>query len=531
METGSKIQDCGWKTKAKARSLANKCLRKELVRQKGRAEFWRSVSFSQKRQLAEQGATIAALTLRINELEACRVVNSVGNKVSSVSVKGYKFLLSVMWLSVCLYKSGLSFRCVCSVLGFIKTFTGLNFAVPSYGTVRVWVQKMGLHLLKNGGKIVSRGVEKREKWCLIVDESYSLGKSQLLLILGVRLSRLQMNQPLRCTDVVPLVIKSQPTWKGEEIAVVLQEVVKKVTGDIVYGVADRGKNIVSGFQIAGIPHISDWAHFSANILEKCYVDDADFKTFNEKMGAFKKKRKQSQYTDYSPPKLSVKVRFMNYTPFLEWAKIMLLNFEQIPPEIAPELAFLKELKPFIEQMTALFEMRNKIGCLLRNEGIQPKTQTKALDLLAILEKNRTTKHPQSPKVTAFIIGTKQYFDRAMPIYTEIYKQRDAQKPEKNNVAPIFEGLVASSEIIESIFGKLKHRSPKDPKRGFTAFTLIITLFCTDFSIKDTYKALSSVSMKELEKWKIKNLTLRHYTSFRNVFHNKSKKGKQKKQAV
>ena len=231
------------------------------------------------------------------------------------------------------------------------------------------------------------------------------------------------------------------------------------------------------------------------------------------------------------PKLSVKVRFMNYTPFLEWAKIMLLNFEQIPPEIAPELAFLKELKPFIEQMTALFEMRNKIGSLLRNEGIQPKTQTKALDLLAILEKNRTTKHPQSPKVTAFIIGTKQYFDRAMPIYTEMYKQSDAQKPEKSNVAPSFEGLVASSEIIESIFGKLKHRSPKDPKRGFTAFTLIITLFCTDFSIKDTYKALSSVSMKELEKWKIKNLTLRHYTSFRNVFHNKSKKGKQKKQAV
>ena len=107
METGSKIQDCGWKTKAKARSLANKCLRKELVRQKGRAEFWRSVSYSQKRQLAEQSATIAALTLRINDLEAGRSVTSVGSGVSSVSVKGYNFLLSVMWLSVCLYKSGL----------------------------------------------------------------------------------------------------------------------------------------------------------------------------------------------------------------------------------------------------------------------------------------------------------------------------------------------------------------------------------------------------------------------------------------
>ena len=74
---------------------------------------------------------------------------------------------------------------------------------------------------------------------------------------------------------------------------------------------------MNGFQIVGLPHIPDWSHFSSNILEKCYVDNDDFKAFNEKMGAFKKKRKQSQYTDYSPPNLSVKVRFMNYDLFLE----------------------------------------------------------------------------------------------------------------------------------------------------------------------------------------------------------------------
>ena len=55
--------------------------------------------------------------------------------------------------------------------------------------------------------------------------------------------------------------------------------------------------LVNDFQIVGLAHVADWSHFSANILEKCYVNNDDFKSFNEKMGAFKKKRKQSQYTD------------------------------------------------------------------------------------------------------------------------------------------------------------------------------------------------------------------------------------------
>lgn len=530
MGTESKVQENGWKTKAKARSIEKKALNKEVVRQKLRAEEWRVKATAFKKQASEGVVTIASLTLRVNELESNSLPKSSYKLPNMGRLKDYKFLSSVIWLSVCLYKCGLSFRGVCEVLQFIKVFTGLKFGIPSYGTVRLWVQKMGLYLLKNGGKTVEKGVKKREKWCLIVDESYSLGKSQLLVILGVRLSCLKSGQALRCEDVVPIMIKTQPTWKGEEVAQVVRSAIKKIEGEVLYGVADRGASLVNGFQIVGLAHVADWSHFSANILEKCYVDNDDFKAFNEKMGAFKKKRKQSQYTDYSPPNLSVKVRFMNYDPFLDWANMMLTHFKKIPVQIVPELQFLKELKPFIGEMTDLFAMRHKIGLLLKNEGISPTTQGKVFDLLKILEKDMNTKYPNSLKVMAFILGVKQYFALNIPIYNE----KIIQKTEKGSVAPIFEdfnGLVASSDIIESIFGKLKHRAPKDPKRGFTAFALIITLFCADFSMADTSKALVSVSMDELDKWKKKNLTSRPYTSFRNVFKTKSKKGKGAKPAV
>lgn len=527
MGTGSNIQENPWKSKAIHRSEENKSLRREVNRQKGRAQDWRKKTLSLKKQLCQQAQELETLGSRFNELRSEKILSSVYKPAKEVQLGGYKFLPSVMWLSICLYKSGLSLRGVCEVLRFIKIFIGLDFAVPSYGTVRVWVQKMGLYLLEKGGKTLEKGVKKGEKWCLIVDESYSLGKSQLLVILGVRLGSIKAGQSLSCQDVEVLALKSQPTWKGAEIALVLQEVVKKVAGDIVYGVSDRGNNIVNGFQVAGIAHVCDWAHFSANILEKCYVDEADFKTFNEKMGAFKKKKKQSQYTDYCPPSLSVKVRFMNYDPFLKWANIMLVNFEKIPSAIAPELEFLKDLKTFISEMTDLFEMRNKIGHLIKTQGISPQTQAKIFELMIILEKNGNIKYPSSLNVGVFMSGVKQYLAMAMPIYLEKVEKRT----ESDNIAPVFDGLVASSEILESIFGKLKHRAPKDPKRGFTAFVLIIALFCSDFSPLNAFKALASISMKDLENWKKENLIIRPYTSFRNVFNAKSKKGEDSNIAV
>ena len=415
-----------------------------------------------------------------------------------------------------MYKSGLSLRQVSHVLLFIGTFMGINFRTPSYGTVRIWVQKMGLYLLEKGGKKGQLGQKIKEQWCLIVDESYTLGKSHLLLVLGVRLSSLKFGRVLSHTDVVPLAIESRETWKGEEIAAVIGGVSKKIDGDIVYGVSDKGASIVNAFELQGIPRIADWSHYIANVLEKCYVENTDFKVFNAKMGAFKKKRKQSQYTHYSPPNLSVKMRFMNYIPFLEWAHTMLNNFKKIPLAIAPELQFLQDLKPLIDEMTDLCFTAHKIGVILKKEGINPKTQAEAFALLKILEVKMTQVdkmghkiYPNPLKVATFILAIKQYFDLAMIIYHKIVPGASLD-PQKEHLAPLFQSLIASSDTIESIFGKLKHRCPKDPKRGFSALILIIPLFCCPFSAYDTFIALSKVAMNDLFKWKEKKLANQQY---------------------
>ncbi|MFN0203926.1 MAG: hypothetical protein ACKVTZ_20565, partial [Bacteroidia bacterium] len=337
-----------WKNKAVSRSKILKTLNKDLVRQKSRANDWRK-----KAQLLQQA--LLSKDLIIKELSSQKARSSVLPPMTKIG--SYKYDSRLICLCVKLYKSGLSLRQVSAIIVIIGLFIGKTIKAPSHGTISIWVHKMGLGLLKKGQQ---RFQQSHEQWSLIIDESFSLGKSRLLIILTVRLSRLQCGR-IRCEDVVPLVIKSQEQWKSKDISICLSGVCRNFKGQIAYVTSDSGNNLLCAYEKQGFLHVPDWAHYGANILENSYAKDAYFKEFNEKMGIFKCKRKQSIYTHYVPPNLSVKVRFMNYIPFLEWATIMLANFKRIPPEIQPELAFLQTLQPFIEEVRALFFAVQDIG--------------------------------------------------------------------------------------------------------------------------------------------------------------------------
>ena len=381
---------------------------------------------------------------------------------------GYRYDIKIISLCVNLYKCGLSLRSICSVLAFISVYLGIKIKIPSYGTISIWVQKSGLYLLKTGAE---RFKNTAEQWSLIIDESYTLGKSRLLVILAVRLSKLQVGR-LKTTDVVPIVIKSQESWKSEDVTNCINQAVAQFKGNIAYVTSDQGANLVCSYKATNIGHLPDWSHTAANILENIYIKEPDFKEFNEKIGVFKRKRKQSIYTHYSPPNLSVKVRFMNYLPFWEWANIMIKNFKKIPIEIVPELMFLQTLKTSIQEMSELFYMADAIGKILKTEGINEITRTKVLFKIDVLAK----KYPNNQRVAIFIDRVHEYFTQTMPIYWEYIKKQDKD-------VPFFDGLVASSDVIECIFGKVKHRAPKNPKIGFSSSSLLIPLFCQDFSDK------------------------------------------------
>lgn len=479
--------------KAKTQSKEIKVLKKELLRQKKRAEDWRAKAKVLKDILVDKELIIKDLSLK-------KITNDTGQSPNKIGTHRYSPVM--VTLCVHLYKCGLSLRQVSLAIVCIGIFIGRTLQTPSHSIISIWVHKVGLSLLEKGQQ---RFRESTEQWCLIIDESYSLGKSRLLVVLAVPLSSLQQGR-IKTSEVVPIAIKSQEYWKTEDVTACFSEACRRFKGRIAYVTSDSGQNLLCMYKGKGLNHVPDWAHFSANVLENIYEKEKDFKAFNEKMGIFKRKRKQSIYTHYVPPSLSLKVRFMNYIPFLEWATIMLADFKRIPKEIKPELAFLEDLKPFIVEMCALFYTVRDIGLVLKTQGIKPKTYGLATQKLNKLAND----YPNSSKVQVLKQAINAYFKQTLAVYHEYIEKQD------KNVS-FFDGIVATSEIIECLFGKLKHRSDKNPKRGFSGNSLLISLFCNEIVEKDTINALQDINCRALEKWKNKNICNRNYTSFRNIF--------------
>ena len=104
MGTASKLQENSWKTKAITRSEENKALRKELKRQKKRSAQWREETTLLKKSLKQQGQALASQDLIISELSTNAVEKGDNNSLKDLSIGGYKFPLSVIWLSINLYK-------------------------------------------------------------------------------------------------------------------------------------------------------------------------------------------------------------------------------------------------------------------------------------------------------------------------------------------------------------------------------------------------------------------------------------------
>jgi hypothetical protein len=272
----SKETDNNWKNKALSRSKEIKSLNKEIVRQTKRASTWREEALSSRKELINKDLIINNLSTQKAPILA---------PVSSAKVSGYSYDSRLVWLCVTLYKSGLSLRQVQAVIAIIAYYIGKKIKTPSHSIISIWVHKVGLSELKDG---VTKFEQSMEQWSLIIDESFSLGKSRLLVILGIRLSSLQTGR-IGCEDVVPLVIKSQAYWKSEDISSCLSTVCRKFKGKIAYVTSDNGSNLLSTYKKQGLLHVPDWSHYGANLLEHSYAEVADFKEFNEKMGAFKRK--------------------------------------------------------------------------------------------------------------------------------------------------------------------------------------------------------------------------------------------------
>jgi hypothetical protein len=354
----------------------------------------------------------------------------------------------------------------------------------------LWVKKLGYYCLT-----VEK--EKADDWILVFDESIGIGKETMLLILGIRRSRIDFTRPLRTQDMTPLVVKSRESWTGESIS---EEIAycKQQLGRIIYATADGSSTLKKALRLSGIPHVYDVTHAIAIMLEKLYKKEETFIKMTKDMSMMRLQLCCSQYAHIMPPNQRSKSRFLNLELISQWGSkiITILDNTQMAEKERELLSWVGKLKPFIMEMQNIMSTVEKVSVLLKHNGLNQKTRKACLKILK--------SSPKSTKQKIFNALFIEYLDNNM-------EKRTAKK----------ETLMCTSDIIETVFGRYKNELNQNPVNGITDMALIIPAMTSSLSEDEIMKAIDKYTTKQIIQWQTDNLC-DSLSVKRNEFYNRNK---------
>lgn len=141
-------------------------------------------------------------------------------------------------------------RCLEIVMNFFQ----LSLPIPSWYTIRLWLQRVGYYKLVSSKEFAS-------DWVWIVDHRVQLGEEKCLVILGIRLCHLPARgQCLKHEDVEPITLIPVKQSNGKIVYEQLEESVKK-TGVPREIIGDYGSDLKAGVkQFCQAHPITDYIH-------------------------------------------------------------------------------------------------------------------------------------------------------------------------------------------------------------------------------------------------------------------------------
>ncbi len=448
-----------WKEKAKERRKRLDSQRRRIRELKKSREGWKSKYRSEKLRADRLSKQLAT-----------------ADRERSARPRGHKYTTEAIQLCVQLREKGnCSLRGCVQILAVLSLMFRLTSIRPSPSSIRNWEVKMGYY------QITESPVEK-EPWAVMLDESISVGRQKMLLMIGIKLKGYQFGKAPGFGDVHILGIWLGTSWKSEQIAKEVEGLVHRGY-DIRYAISDNGNNLRKSLRISGIPRVEDCTHSLGKLMEHRYKSDSEHLAFTKRAALFKRQVNLSDFAQYMPPKQRVKGRFLNLSSISRWATKLLGLAQQYQQGQGHKEAFEKikwvlEYSGFIVGLRHHQELLNGIFRILKPEGLCRKTYRKCLELL------------ETGKVgTGFKEKIKAYLERNM------------------KVVPEFKQVICCSDIIESIFGKLKNRVSSNPEVGMTESCLAISNSCSSMDKTKVKKAMEKVRMVDIQDWRKDNLPI------------------------
>ncbi len=309
---------------------------------------------------------------------------------------------------------------------------------PSINSGKMWMLKLGYFKL-------TQDKQKDKDWIWIIDHTIQMGKEKCLVILGIRAKDLPKNRALKYEDMEIIDLQPVKVSTGAIVYEQLKEATK-ITGAPRAIVSDMGSNIKNGVakfreQYSNTAHIYDLKHKIAILVKKILEPDTQWAEFKIFANFVVKKLQNTTLAGYRPPKQREKARYMNIEQLVRWGEKIMIKFENLKKienknedEIKLE-NILNDISNFKEDIEVWSEMVEIIATIERFMNIH-NLQLNSYEKFNELHLNELLK-----------LKTK----KAKILSTQILNFIKVQQ----EVCKMDERLLHSSEILESLFGKLK----------------------------------------------------------------------------
>lgn len=360
-----------------------------------------------------------------------------------------------------------------------------SYRAPSFTTIKHWVQQVGYYKLK-------RAKTNASDWLVLIDASIQMGDKKCIVVLGCRAANFCKikNRALTLEDLEILSMRIVSSLNSQVITEILNETALAV-GKITAICSDRGSEILRGvrnFQLSspGTRHINDTAHRVSNLLEDTLEKALRWKEFREQVTLARRKMQHSQIPGALPPSPRVKARYMNVDSLIKWAAdmLVLLDHGVSNPgldinELRKYLGWLFAYRNDVEYWNRLIFIGVAARYVVRMEGIH-------MNIVDSFEE----------AISSIKMGVKelQFADQLTEF---LLSQSKGVKSE--------ECFIGSTEVLESLFGKIKYMECEQRAFGFTSLLLAAMAAVGPLDEKTFVEAMASVKLSDIDIWTTKEL--------------------------
>ena len=349
----------------------------------------------------------------------------------------------------------------------------VSFAVPSFSTIRMWLLRLGHYNLM-------RPLDKTKSWLWLVDHTIQIGAQKILVILGCPIDDVPFGQrALQLSDLQLVAVVPMEKSNGALVETELENAAQR-TGVPRQIVSDQGSDLLKGIADyleyrPGTAHVPDVAHYGANLLEHAWDNQPCWQQFVKELQNTSSKLRQTQSAYLLAPRLRAKARFMNVATQLQFAGRVLKHLNGHAPRAKA-----------VEYYGWLKEYRDDLAVWQREHGLVHKT----IELARVEGLHAGT----LPLLEAAWgeIGSR---DSTVRIAERLRAYVTKYQPKKKD-----ERFVASTEILESSFGKLNRIEGQQSQDGMTGLVLVLGAMVGPCTEPDLREALDATPQKKVDNW-------------------------------